>query len=65
MSEHGESAPPSDSSRRSRAGSVVVLEDAEEDPPVVQSELLTLCSVLLPEKFGRYDKEYGASLLHR
>ena len=41
MSEHGESAPPSDSSRRSRAGSVVVLEDAEEDPPVVQSELLT------------------------
>ena len=41
MSEHGESAPPSDSSRRSRAGSVVVLEDAEEDPSVVQSELLT------------------------
>ena len=45
MSEHGESAPPSDSSRRSRAGSVVVLEDAEEDPSVVQSELLTYISV--------------------
>ena len=41
MSEHGESEPPSDSSRRSRAGSLVVLEDAEEDPSVVQSELLT------------------------
>ena len=41
MSEHGESAPPSDSSRRSRADSLVVLEDAEEDPSVVQSELLT------------------------
>ena len=35
------SAPPSDSSLRSRAGSVVILEDAEEDPSVVQSELLT------------------------
>ena len=36
-----ESAPPSDSSRRSITGSVMILEDAEEDPPVVQSELLT------------------------
>ena len=36
MSEHGESAPPSYSSRRSKAGSVVILEDA-----VVQTELLT------------------------
>ena len=41
MSENEESAPPSDSSLRSRAGSVVILEDAEEDPSVVQSELLT------------------------
>ena len=41
MSENEESAPPSDSSLRSRAGSVGILEDAEEDPSVVQSELLT------------------------
>ena len=41
MSEHGESAPPSDSSRRSRTSSVAIQEDAEEDPLVVQSELLT------------------------
>ena len=41
MSEHEESAPPCENSRRSRAGSVINQEDAEEDSPVVQSELLT------------------------
>ena len=40
MSEPEESAPPSENSRRSRPGSVVDLEDAEEDSPVVQNELL-------------------------
>ena len=40
MSEHEESAPPCEN-RRSRAGSVINQEDAEEDSPVVQSELLT------------------------
>ena len=41
MSEHEESAPPCENSRRSRTGSVINQEDAEEDSPVVQSELLT------------------------
>ena len=41
MSEHEESAPPCESSRRSRAGSIINQEDAQEDSPVVQSELLT------------------------
>ena len=41
MSEHEESAPPCENSRHSRAGSVINQEDAEEDSPVVQSELLT------------------------
>ena len=41
MSEHEESAHPCENSRRSRAGSVINQEDAEEDSPVVQSELLT------------------------
>ena len=41
ISEHEESAPPCENSRRSRAGSVINQEDAEEDSPVVQSELLT------------------------
>ena len=41
MSEHEESAPPCENSRRSRAGSVINQEYAEEDSPVVQSELLT------------------------
>ena len=41
MSEHEESAPPCENSRRSKAGSVINQEDAEEDSPVVQCELLT------------------------
>ena len=41
MSEHEDSVPPCESSRRSRTGSVINQYDAQEDSPVVQSDLLT------------------------